>query len=724
VLQQGVLHPSPSLHGRLPSHRQDPPAPTGQLRARRPAALLARLGAVCALACTAVALPTASADAAPALSWSAPAQIGGGQTLSGVSCASRALCVAVSKSGNAFVSTDPAAGAGATWREVDVAKGAALSAISCPTDGLCVAVDEVGSAFVSTSPATISAGAWAQVPIDGSTPLTSISCASSSLCVAVDGKGQALVSGRPTSATPSAWTSFPIDGATALSGVSCASSSLCVAVAGDGNAIVSTEPTAGASAWHRRAIDTSLGLTAVSCYAPGWCVAVDESGDALASANPAAGGGTAATWSSTAFDALGSSAVACAASGLCVTVDGAGDAFASDDPTVAPPSWTLTAQIASGLTGAACVAEGLCAAVGSGGHVSIALVPGPSATTKPASEVAHTTALLTGTVDPRDAVLGECRFEYGTTTAYGASVPCASLPTGSSELPVSAAVAGLAPSTTYYYRLVASTAVGTSEGTAESFKTLAPALVEPHPSISGIPAQGQRLTCKSGVTATSGVTLAYAWLRNTATIAGAAESTYVVSAADVSHQLQCRVTATTAEGSKSVTSGFVTVPAGGLGTIAETVVGTPRVGRGTVSVPLKCSPAANGSCKLQLSLTVQETLSGSRVVAVAARTRRTTVTIGSKTVRLKPGQQATATVSLNAAGRRLLARMHKLAVRLSVSGTVVGAISASLKSATLTLTASGKAASHKASRGGVASPRDSRKRAAAARHGTARSGRR
>jgi hypothetical protein len=112
---------------------------------------------------------------------------------------------------------------------------------------------------------------------------------------------------------------------------------------------------------------------------------------------------------------------------------------------------------------------------------------------------------------------------------------------------------------------------------------------------------------------------------------------------------------------------------------------------------VKCSAQAAGSCTLKLRLTVLETLQGNRVLAVAAR--RATVPVGARTARLKPGQQATLTVSLNATGRRLLAQRRRLAVRLSVGGTVLGAISASLKSATVTLSSSGRAASRRTSRG-------------------------
>ena len=667
------------------------------MRFARPATVLpAALALLLSLACVAA----TPALAAPSLGWSEASEIDAGHALQSISCPDAELCVAVDNAGRAVIGDRAGATSSWSWSTLTIDSGGELTSVSCASTALCVAVDKTGNAILTTNP-TAGPGSWSKLTLPGAGELTSVSCASTALCVAVDKTGNAILTTNPT-AGPGSWSKLTLPGAGELTSVSCASTALCVAVDAAGEAILSTEPSAGASAWHARAIDPSGGLAAVSCFAGDSCVAVDETGKALATSNAAAttnaGPGSGATWSSTAFDTLGAptEAVACASSGLCAAVDSTGYAFASDDAAAAPPSWPASGiDTPRTLSGVSCTAEGLCAAVDTSGRVFTAETPGPSASTGAAVEVAHTSAILTGTVDPSDAATA-CGFEYGTTTAYGSSVPCTSAPTGSATVPVSASLTTLTANTTYYYRLVASSATGTAEGAQQTFKTLAPGLVEPHPSISGTPAPGQRLTCKSGVTATSGVTLAYAWLRNNAAIAGATGSTYTVTGADVSRHLQCRVTATTAEGSKSTTSAFVTVPAGGLGTISETTVGAPRAGRDAVSVPLTCSPQAAGSCTLTLRLTVQETLSAGRVVAVAAR--RVTVTVGTRTVRLKPGQRSTATVTLNATGRRLLARMHKLAVKFSVSGTVVGAISASLKSATVTLKAPARASARKASK--------------------------
>lgn len=678
-------------------------------RARVKLALLT-CAALCA-AC-AVALP---AVAAPSLSWSGPVEIDGGHSLNAVACPSSAFCVAVDDAGRALVGTRPQAGTSGSWSTLAIDGARSLTSISCPTAGLCVAVDAEGHALISTNP-TAGAGTWKVVTIDGALVLTSVSCPTTGLCVAVDSEGRAIFSTSPSVAVSGAW-SAPVAVAKTLVSVSCASQALCVALDGEGRALLSTEPTGGASAWHPRSIDPNADLAAVACYGAGSCVAVDGGGGAFASADAAAtlGAGTlpgsGATWSATAFDILGAPrALSCASTGLCVVGDGTGYAFASDNATGAPPAWlagAIDAQPTRALNGVACVAEGMCVAVDAGGRVFTASTPAPLATSASAVEVTHTTALLTGTVNPNDAALSACRFEYGATANYGLSTPCTSAPTGSVAVPVAAVLSGLTPETTYHYRLVASSAAGTSTGADETLKTLAPGVVEPHPSIGGTPAPGQRLTCKAGITSTLTVKLAYKWLRDTRAIAGAESSTYTVSSADVSHHLQCRVTATTPEGSEGATSAFVTVPAGGLGTISETTVGAPRVGHGgSVAVPVHCSAQAAGQCTIKLALSVQETLQGNRVVAIAAaRTRRATVTLGSKTAHLKPAQQATVTVVLNATGRRLLAHMHRLKARLTVRGTIVGAISASLKGTTVTLSGSGKAAAQQAVRGALYVPR-------------------
>jgi hypothetical protein len=96
----------------------------------------------------------------------------------------------------------------------------------------------------------------------------------------------------------------------------------------------------------------------------------------------------------------------------------------------------------------------------------------PVVATQPPSSVGETSATLHGTVNPEGSNVTNCAFEYGTTTAYGASLPCATLPGGgSSPVEVTAALTGLKAGTTYDYRLTATNANGTETGKNEEFKT-------------------------------------------------------------------------------------------------------------------------------------------------------------------------------------------------------------------------------------------------------------
>ncbi len=663
----------------------------------RPAARLRLLLAATCVALLACLAP-ASAGAVPALSWSGLLRIDT-TALTGVSCSSASLCVAVDREGHVLSSTDPAAGATANWSSREIDGKTPLTGISCPSTSLCVAVDHEGHVLSSTDPAA-GAASWSSREIDGKIPLTGISC-TGTLCVAVDHEGHVLSSTDPAAGATANWSSREIDGKTPLTGISCPSTSLCVAVDEAGHALVSGEP-AGGGAWPASPIDLAGGLVAVSCApAPaGVCVAVDSERDVLASGNPAP---PAPTWSWTpAFSAATGSptAVSCTAAGLCLSTDSGGGAFAGDDPTAATPTWSFYgADPGTALTGVSCTAEGVCAAVDGSGRVLVAQTAPPAVVTGTASALAETAATANGTVDPQDATVTACRFEYGPTETYGQSAPCAATPTGgSASQPVSAALTGLAANTTYHFRLVAAGASGAERAADGRFTTLAPPLPQPHPSIGGVPARGQQLTCKTGLgSATAGVSVSYAWLRDTGAVAGASGATYLVSNADVSHHLQCRVTATNAAGSASGTSSFVTVPAGGLGSIAETRVSAPRVAGSTVSVTVSCSPQAAGSCAIALHLTVVETLRHGHAVAVAARrAQRQTVTVGAGGARVGAGQQRTVTATLNATGRRLLARLHRLPARFSVRGTIVGALTAPLLSATVTL-----GGAHKASTGRV-----------------------
>ena len=95
-----------------------------------------------------------------------------------------------------------------------------------------------------------------------------------------------------------------------------------------------------------------------------------------------------------------------------------------------------------------------------------------SVTTDPASGVTSTSATLNGTGNPSGwATNGS--FRYGTATgAYTQSTAQQSLGAGTSAVSLSAGLTTLAPSTTYYFVAVVSTANGETVGAERSFTTL------------------------------------------------------------------------------------------------------------------------------------------------------------------------------------------------------------------------------------------------------------
>jgi hypothetical protein len=97
-------------------------------------------------------------------------------------------------------------------------------------------------------------------------------------------------------------------------------------------------------------------------------------------------------------------------------------------------------------------------------------VVAPTATTNTASALTDVGATLTGSVDPKGAPTSY-RFDYGTTTAYGRTTAAAGAGSGSGSVAVGAPVIGLAPATTYHYRVVASNSAGVAYGGDRSFTT-------------------------------------------------------------------------------------------------------------------------------------------------------------------------------------------------------------------------------------------------------------
>jgi phosphodiesterase/alkaline phosphatase D-like protein len=140
---------------------------------------------------------------------------------------------------------------------------------------------------------------------------------------------------------------------------------------------------------------------------------------------------------------------------------------------------------------------------------------GPVASTDPASAVSTSGATLNGHVDPNGCATSY-QFQYGTSTAYGSVTPLQSAGSGTVSIAFATAIAGLAPDTTYHFRIVVSSAAGSNAGADVTFRTTCIAPLVVTDGASGVSVHGADLhgrvdprACSSGYRFQFGRTTAY-----------------------------------------------------------------------------------------------------------------------------------------------------------------------------------------------------------------------
>ena len=121
----------------------------------------------------------------------------------------------------------------------------------------------------------------------------------------------------------------------------------------------------------------------------------------------------------------------------------------------------------------------------------------PSVDSEGASGVGPFGATLEAQVNPEEQETTCVRFEYGTSTAYGSSVPCAngSLGSGAEDTPASAVITGLRPGTEYHFRVVVenlSSPLGGTVGPDQTFTT--PLVIGGEESFSEVTEKGAALS--------------------------------------------------------------------------------------------------------------------------------------------------------------------------------------------------------------------------------------
>jgi hypothetical protein len=102
--------------------------------------------------------------------------------------------------------------------------------------------------------------------------------------------------------------------------------------------------------------------------------------------------------------------------------------------------------------------------------------PAPSVAKQYSSDVTQTTAIMQAAINPEESNT-TYHFEWGTTAAYGTSVPVpdATVGAGVSNVNVGQQITGLQPGTTYHFRVLATNSAATTLGEDQTFTTPPPA---------------------------------------------------------------------------------------------------------------------------------------------------------------------------------------------------------------------------------------------------------
>ena len=197
------------------------------------------------------------------------------------------------------------------------------------------------------------------------------------------------------------------------------------------------------------------------------------------------------------------------------------------------------------------------------------------------------------------------------------------------------------------------------------------------PQITGTPLEGATLTATTGTwTNTQAHTkFAYQWqdctdIVDCTDIDAATAKTYRLTSDDVGAHVVVIVTATNPDGSTTAASDLTDPVKSGL----RVTVGDPQTNGTTATLPVDCHSITNVlSCELTILLTALGATPGHAVDAVTAATAHPgkhpakVVVLGTEKVRIRRGHSKTVRITLNRTGRRLLAKHHRLKVKIVIT---------------------------------------------------------
>ena len=429
---------------------------------------------------------------------------------------------------------------GSQWKASGVLGAGTGPAVSCWATGSCHILASQGTTQGTQlrNPSWSGFAAFAVPQGATSWKLRDVSCTSESACTAV-GYSHSTTTGYKTLVQRYNGTSWSIqqgvepsqgDGQEAMSSVSCASATYCMAVGEAASKPFAAKWNGGE--WTLASLPGSATgrLEDVSCTSATSCMAVGNLGwwapwffgFGVAESETLAASWNGSTWSTietpepseeppasdarlTSVSCL--SASSCVAVGAFLTEEGEegeeekalAEVWDGSEWTVQPS--TTSPATFSTLDSVSCTTTAQCTAVGSARpeyeETNNMVTLGerfeartPLTTTKAATKVTNDSATLNATINPHGFETSY-QFEYGTTTAYGATVPAQakSIGAGTGGIEVSVPIEA-DEETTYHFRVIATNAEGISKGEDLTFTTArAPetTIISPTPSYTAGP---------------------------------------------------------------------------------------------------------------------------------------------------------------------------------------------------------------------------------------------
>ena len=396
---------------------------------------------------------------------------------------------------------------------------------------------------------------------------------------------------------------------------------------------------AAAPGWVTDSGNAGAYTTSLSCPTVSFCAAVNWNGSAVTYNGQGWGAGTTLDPDKTTSEGtfgVPLTGVSCASASFCVAVDNAGDAFTYDGS-----AWSSPTSIDPGtqLNSVSCPTSTYCRAIDVSGQVF----------EYDAGDWASKSAVGRVYIACASPVAGSCWTEGGTPIGPYASetgaITCVATPFCMAASPGGA--------------------ISTWAG-GPSFDT--PVQVTPSDSAHGF--SGVSCASETLCVAIDGPNAVFYMYDGTNWTSTKYQNIYTLNAVSCVPGGICLAVDSTGDVVSYPTA--LPVMSGGA-PVGRTTVGSIRTSGTTVRLRVSCAGPTTSSCVVSLTLTATETLRGTKVVAIGAskagssKLRHKTIVLGSVRVSVAGGKSSAARLSLNRAGKRLLAQHHTLAVRLTLT---------------------------------------------------------